>query len=84
MRFVRFTEDCKRLVTGGDDGVTMVWSCPDGQILQRISGHKSAVVAATFAEIRSYPVPPIITASILGKVFLWLPDQGLKGFLHYK
>jgi len=34
VRFVRFTEDCKRLVTGGDDAVTMIWSCPDGQIIQ--------------------------------------------------
>jgi len=41
------------------------------------------VIAATFVQMANYPVPPVVTASILGKVFLWLPDQGLKGFMHY-
>lgn len=50
---------------------------------QRIGGHKAAVVTATFVHMPNYPVPPVVTASILGKVFLWLPDQGLRGFMHY-
>ena len=48
VRFVKFRADSKRLVSGGDDNFIIIWSVPEGQIVQRMSGFKSSIADVCF------------------------------------
>mmetsp|Transcript_42446 Transcript_42446/g.99660 ORF Transcript_42446/g.99660 Transcript_42446/m.99660 type:complete len:783 (+) Transcript_42446:155-2503(+) len=83
VRWIRFSPDSKLLVSGGDDNFLIVWSVPEGQIVQRIPGHKNTLCDSCFLNMSGYQLPPLVTASIKGEVNIWLPDNGLTGFMHY-
>ncbi|KAJ1492905.1 WD40-repeat-containing domain protein, partial [Baffinella frigidus] len=48
VRWVKFTFDSKRLLSGGDDSFIILWSIPEGQILQRIVNLRKTISAACF------------------------------------
>ena len=83
VRFVRFRGDSKRLVSGGDDNFMIIWTVPEGQILQRIAGFKSAISDACFLSMPQYRLPPLVTSELNGNISIWHPDVGLHGFMHY-
>mmetsp|Transcript_66962 Transcript_66962/g.108585 ORF Transcript_66962/g.108585 Transcript_66962/m.108585 type:complete len:735 (+) Transcript_66962:441-2645(+) len=83
VRLVRFRADSKRLVSGGDDSYMIVWSVPEGQILQRITGFTSSISDSCFLLRDEYSLPPLVTSSLNGQVSIWHPDVGLHGFMHY-
>ena len=46
---VAISPDGKRLLTGSDDGLALVWDSATGSILQRLDGHDAPVLAAAFS-----------------------------------
>jgi len=83
VRWIQFSFDSKRLISGGDDHFIIVWSVPEGQILQRIYGFKKPVSRGTFLNRDEYRIPPILVSSLDCDVKLFLPDTGLHGFMHF-
>ncbi len=64
---VLFSPDSKYLITTSNDRMITVWSCRDWQLLHRLSGHQSAVLAAAI----SADAKTLATGDEAGLIKLW-------------